>query len=68
MLNANLLRGKIAEKGYTQEKLAEEMGVSKNTFSAKIRGYTDFTLSEVSKICSILGIVDYDEICRIFLS
>ena len=52
-MNSNLLRGKIAEKGYTQEKLAKEVGISR-----KLLGKREFTLTEVVSICKVLDIAD----------
>lgn len=57
-MNGNLLRGKIVEKGYTQEKLAKEVGISSNSLSRKLLGKREFTLTEVVSICKILGITD----------
>lgn len=57
-MNSNLLRGKIAEKGYTQEKLAKEVGISSNSLSRKLLGKREFTLTEVVSICRVLDIVD----------
>ena len=68
MINANLLRGKIAANGYTQEKLASEMKMSKNTLSAKINGKAKFTLDEVLDLCNLLTINSDREKCEIFLS
>ena len=68
MIDRNLLRAKIVERGYTQERLAKEMGISKNTLSKKINGYSSFTVSEVILICDILGIDTDAEKCQIFLN
>lgn len=68
MINTNLLRGKIAANGYTQEKLASEMNMSKNTLSAKINGRSQFTLDEVLNLCHLLTIEKDREKCEIFLS
>ena len=55
-MNANLIRGKIAERGLTQQKLAEKTGISENSLSRKLSGKRDFRLEEVKRICAILGI------------
>ena len=57
-MNANMLRGKMAEKGYTQEKLAEAVGISTNSMSRKLLGERQFRLGEVVKICEVLEIND----------
>jgi DNA-binding Xre family transcriptional regulator len=56
MVNANLLRGKMAEKQITQGALASKMGISENSLSRKLLGKREFRLSEVVDICSILEI------------
>ncbi|WP_251613000.1 helix-turn-helix domain-containing protein [Senimuribacter intestinalis] len=57
-MNKNLLRGKIAEKGYNQKLLAEKVGMSSNSLSRKISGKREFTLSEMISICKVLEIDD----------
>lgn len=57
-MNANLIRGKIAETGLTQEKVAELAGMCSNSLSRKLNGKRDFKLAEVNALCSVLGIVD----------
>lgn len=57
-MNGNLLKGKIVEKGYTQDQLAKRIGISGNSLSRKILGKREFTLSEVIKICNTLEISD----------
>lgn len=55
-MNANLIRGKIAECGLTQQKLAEKAGISVNSLSRKLSGKRDFRLEEVKRICAVLNI------------
>lgn len=57
-MNANVLRGKMTEKGYTQEKLAQAVGISTNSLSRKLLGERQFRLGEVVKICEVLEIDD----------
>lgn len=68
MLNKNLLRSAIVKKGYTQEKLAEIIGMSANTLSSRITGASSFNVDEIDKICEVLDIVDNNEKAAIFLS
>lgn len=56
MINANKLRGKMAENGYTQEKLALQIGVSTNTLSRKINRKIKFKVDEAVNICTALGV------------
>lgn len=55
-MNANLIRGKIAEAGLTQGELASKIGMSSNSLSRKLSGKRDFRLEEVCRICSELKI------------
>ena len=61
-MNANLLRGKMAEKGFSQEKLSSAIGISSMSLSRKMSGKRDFRLGEVAKICSVLEIDNVSEI------
>lgn len=57
-MNTNILKGKMTEKGYTQEKLAKAVGISTNSMSRKLLGERQFRLGEVVKICEVLEIDD----------
>lgn len=43
-------------RGITQEEMAEILGISKNTFWNKANAINDFTVSELEKMCDVLGI------------
>lgn len=58
MINAKKLRGKMAECGFTQEQLAQRIGVSTNTLSRKINGKIKFTVDEAVSICTVLDAPD----------
>ena len=55
MINANLIRAKIAELGMTQQQVAAEIGMSKKTFSVKMNN-GKFGLDEAEKIIKVLKI------------
>lgn len=55
------LVGKRNEKGFSQEKMAEMLGISKNNYNLKENGKLDFNLVEVKNILKILD-CSYDEI------
>ena len=55
-MNANLIRGKIAEAGLTQGELASRIGMSSNSLSRKLSGKRDFRVEEVCRICAELNI------------
>ena len=58
--NGNLLRGRIAEKGYTQGNVAKIIGLSRQAFSTKINNKRNFTVTEIIKLCDLLDIADKD--------
>lgn len=58
MKNKELLAEmKRADK--TQQQMADAIGISTGTFSKKVNGQRDFTLSEVKAIKRVLGIDDH---------
>ncbi|MEG0430274.1 MAG: helix-turn-helix transcriptional regulator [Anaerovoracaceae bacterium] len=61
-MNRNLLRGRIAEKGLTQQELANKIGISNNSLSRKMLGKRQFALGEVIRICDVLEIENPKEI------
>ena len=67
MLDANKLKAKIVEVGMTQGELARKIGISQNTFTRKISGRRDFTVGEIDRICTVLGITDNGQKAQIFL-
>lgn len=54
MCNISKLKGKIAEKGINQEKLAKEAGMDRSTLSRKMKTGEAFTIGEANKIALIL--------------
>lgn len=52
------LKGLMTEKGFTQCKLAESLGITVQSLNAKLNGRSQFTLSEVVSIMNILEIED----------
>lgn len=50
------LKAFLYKKGKTQRQLADEIGVTEKTFSYKMKGKREFTLSEIWKICMALEI------------
>lgn len=68
MINTNKLKGIMAEQGYSQKKLAYDMGMSINSFHSKLTGKSWFDTDQVVKICELLKIDDNNVKCDIFLS
>lgn len=58
--NHSKLLGKIRECGFTQEQLAEAIGVSKTTLSGKLNNQFYFTAKEIYAICEVLSISKND--------
>jgi len=46
----------MKDRGIQQKEMAEMIGVSESSFHNKMRGDSDFTVSELEKMCMILGI------------
>ena len=62
------LRGKIIERGMTQEKLAQKLSMDKSTFSRKMKSAAlSFSVGEMHQIAEILRL-DNHEAGEIFLS
>lgn len=55
MINANMIRAKIVERGMTQQQLAAEIGMSAKTFSIKMKN-GKFGLDEADKMIKVLQI------------
>lgn len=68
MVNKSLLLGRMAEKGFSQRKLADRLGISKNSLCDKLNGKSRFDTQMVFDICKILGIESNDDKVLIFLS
>lgn len=65
-VNVAKLRGKIVERGLTQEKLALELSMDKSTLSRKMRtDALDFSVGEMHRIVEILDI-SKKEVSEIF--
>lgn len=50
------LLGRLKELGYTQEILADEIGISESTMSLKLNNRAVFTQAEIMRICRALAI------------
>lgn len=58
--NYSKLLGRMKEYGYTQEKLAQAVGVSVGTMSQKLNNKANFYHPEMQKICELLNITGED--------
>lgn len=52
----NKLKGKITEQGESYRSIAVKTGISLNTLSNKINGYSLFDIIEAAKLCNALKI------------
>ena len=70
MLDKQRLMGRIIERGYTQKRLAEELGISRTCFNLKLNGKLNrvLTLREAQQIMEKLSISDPLEIGAIFFA
>lgn len=57
MIDINELRGRMVAKGYTQTKMAKELGITTKTFHLKLKKGI-FNSDEMSRIVAILNIED----------
>ncbi len=67
MVNVNLLKSKIVEKGMNVSKVAEAMGVDKATLYRRISDCTSFTIGEAEKIVCVLNL-SHEEAISIFFA
>ena len=56
MVNSSKLEARIVERGYKKTAFADAIGMSQPTFRNRMRGKSDFKISEVQTICARLGI------------
>lgn len=61
MIQKNLLKGKMVEKGFTTREMASELGITPQTFYSKMRKGV-FNSDEMYKMVQLLGIVNPIEI------
>lgn len=52
----NKLKGKMKEMGLSQEQVSNMLGISTQSFNAKINSRKQFTLGEVITLCDLLNI------------
>ena len=61
MIQTNLLRGKMAENGYSATKMAKELGMTSRTFYSRMKKGV-FGSDEICKMISLLNIQNPVEI------
>lgn len=65
--NHSKLLGRIRECGFSQERLAKAIGMSKGSLSAKLNNLFYFTAKDIYLICEVLNIPK-SEICDYFFA
>ena len=58
------IRERSADHGLTQASIARALGIGRQTFSRKLNGHVDFSLSELTRLAEILGTTVADLMCR----
>lgn len=66
MIDTNLLKLKIDEKGLKRYYIADKMGISVQALQLKVDGVREFKASEIRIISRLLGL-ELKEIDKIFL-
>ena len=68
MVNVLMLKGKVIERGYNLEKLAEKLGIDRSTLYRKLNNAgEDFTIKQANEIVSLLKLRP-DEAVSIFFN
>jgi len=68
MVNVNMLKGKIVEKGYSVAGVAPAIGMSKITLYRKLKkGGGDLLIKEVAAMSTVLHLTG-DEVNKIFFT
>ena len=49
------IRERVAENGLTQAATARALGIGRQTFSRKVNGHCDFSVSELTRLAELLG-------------
>ena len=65
--NYNKLKGRMTEKGETQDSLSKKTGISVTALWAKFQNKSQFKQNEIAAICDLLDI-DGSEIALYFFS
>ena len=66
-MNVNKLKGKIAEKGLSVEKLAQQIGVDRSSLYRKLNNAEKITIGEASRMKDVLEMTP-EEATLIFLA
>ncbi len=59
-INANKIKGRIRELGFTQSGVAKELGISSTALNNKLSCKSEFTACEIAALSKILAITNKD--------
>lgn len=65
MFNKQQFEAELILAGFTHSIFAKKLGIDKSTFSKKVNGKSEWTLSEINRIGDIIGV---DKIFIIFFA
>lgn len=68
MTNTAMLKKIIQESGYKLSFIANYLGLSSYGFSRKLNNQSEFTISEVDKLCELLHIESLEKRFAIFFA
>lgn len=55
-MNSEMLFKVMSDKNISIGEMGERLGMSRSAFYRKVRGISEFTMSEIQKICDILNL------------
>lgn len=68
VVNTKKLKGKMVEKGYTQNKLANEISMDRSTLNRKLKTGESFLIGEANQIVKVLELSKEEAIAIFFAS
>lgn len=68
MVNTILLKEKVEASGYRTAWIAEQLGITRSSWSYKLNGHRSFSTEEVKMLCKLLKINSLKERNDIFFA
>lgn len=65
--NESKLKAKLVEMGFSYSYCAEQLGISTNTFTNKMKNVKKFSIPQVNKLSEVLQLTDEEKV-NIFLN
>ena len=66
MTNTAMLKSLLKKSGFKLEHIANQMGITRQTLSRKVNNCVPFNQYEISSLCKLLGLENWDDIEVIF--